>query len=210
VEPEAVLPVLVDATDPGPAPDAAPIEEAPTSPAIPLAALTAGPAFDDGDDDPDADWGDSDAPALPLQPVPTSTEPDPTRKVTPVRRTLRSGHRVRAPGDVIVYGDVNAGALVEAGGNIIVLGALRGLAHAGVSGARDAVVLAFDLRPAQVRIADTIAFPEGSDPARARSSLLTLLDRARGAEPARGGGPEVARLVGGAIVIEPFRGRFPG
>ena len=44
-----------------------------------------------------------------------------------VKRTLRGGQRVEFEGNVVVKGDVNAGAEVLATGDIIILGALRGL-----------------------------------------------------------------------------------
>ena len=46
------------------------------------------------------------------------------------RGALRSGQRIEYEGSLVVLGDVNAGAEVIAGENIVVLGILRGLAHA--------------------------------------------------------------------------------
>ncbi len=74
-----------------------------------------------------------------------------------VHRTLRSGHKVKHPGHVVVLGDVNPGAEVIAGGNIIVWGRLRGTVHAGARGDQDAVVCALELSPTQLRIADKIS-----------------------------------------------------
>lgn len=74
-----------------------------------------------------------------------------------VHRTLRSGHKVKHPGHVIVLGDVNPGAEIIAGGNIIVWGRLRGTVHAGAQGNYDAVVCALELSPTQLRIADVIS-----------------------------------------------------
>lgn len=76
-----------------------------------------------------------------------------------LRKTLRAGQRVHFVGDITILGDVNPGAEVVAGGSIVVFGALRGLAHAGAEGRRDAVVVALELRPTQVRIADCVARP---------------------------------------------------
>ena len=45
---------------------------------------------------------------------------------------VRSGQIVCSPGDVVVVGDVNPNGRIEAGGNIYVLGKLKGIAHAGV------------------------------------------------------------------------------
>ena len=54
--------------------------------------------------------------------------------------SLRSGQRIEFEGSIVIIGDVNAGAEVVAGENIIVLGTLRGLAHAGAKGNKDAVI----------------------------------------------------------------------
>lgn len=45
---------------------------------------------------------------------------------------VRSGHHIDYKGNVIVLGDVNPGGLITAGGNIIILGALKGKVHAGL------------------------------------------------------------------------------
>ncbi len=74
-----------------------------------------------------------------------------------VRRTLRSGQLVQHAGHVVVIGDVNPGAEVVAGGNIVVWGRLRGTAHAGAKGDDQAVVCALDLSPTQLRIGNYIA-----------------------------------------------------
>ncbi len=73
-----------------------------------------------------------------------------------LQRTLRSGHSVRHPGHVIVIGDVNPGAEIIAGGNVIVWGRLRGMVHAGAAGEESAMVCALDLAPTQLRIAGHI------------------------------------------------------
>lgn len=74
-----------------------------------------------------------------------------------LERTLRSGHKVKHPGHIVVLGDVNPGAELIAGGNIIVWGRLLGVVHAGAGGDEDAVVCALDLSPTQLRIADKIS-----------------------------------------------------
>jgi len=71
-----------------------------------------------------------------------------------VNKTLRSGMRIEYPGNVVVYGDVNAGAEVIAEGNVIVWGRVRGMIHAGCKGNREAVICALDLSAMQLRIAD--------------------------------------------------------
>jgi len=74
-----------------------------------------------------------------------------------IHRTLRSGSRINFDGHIIVIGDVNPGAELIAGGNILVWGKLRGMVHAGAHGDAGAVVCALGLSPTQLRIGDKIA-----------------------------------------------------
>jgi septum site-determining protein MinC len=78
-----------------------------------------------------------------------------------VRGALRSGRKVESAGHVVVIGDVNPGAEIIAGGDVIVWGKLRGLVHAGAYGDRTAVVGALELVPTQLRIAEFISVPPG-------------------------------------------------
>lgn len=70
---------------------------------------------------------------------------------------LRSGASLEFENSVVIIGDVNNGARVVSKGNIIVLGSLKGNAFAGATGNTNAFVVALDMRPTQIRIADTIA-----------------------------------------------------
>ena len=70
--------------------------------------------------------------------------------------SLRSGQRLEFDGSIVIVGDVNAGAEVVAGDNIIVQGALRGLAHAGAKGNKGAIVTAGLLDAVQVRISNIV------------------------------------------------------
>jgi septum site-determining protein MinC len=98
-----------------------------------------------------------------------------------VRRTLRSGYSLQAQQNVIVIGDVNPGAEIVAGGDVIVWGRLRGVVHAGAQDNEGAVVCALELAPLQLRIAGRMA----------------------AAQPRRGKPqPETARLVNGQVVLE--------
>lgn len=74
-----------------------------------------------------------------------------------IHNTLRSGSSIKYNGSIVIVGDVNPGAEVIATGNIIVMGALRGIAHAGVLGNDSALVVAFSLEPTQLRISNIIA-----------------------------------------------------
>ena len=70
--------------------------------------------------------------------------------------SLRSGQKIEFEGSIVIIGDVNAGAEVIASENIVVLGNLRGLAHAGAKGNKDAIIEASEIEAVQIRIADKI------------------------------------------------------
>ncbi len=102
-----------------------------------------------------------------------------------LRRTLRSGQRVRFHGNVVVLGDVNPGAEIVAAGDIVVMGTLRGVAHAGATGSTDAIVAAFRLQPTQIRVG-------------------AVIGRAPDGQATRPDTPEMARLRDGVLVIERY------
>lgn len=72
------------------------------------------------------------------------------------RGTVRSGQLISFDGNIVIIGDVNPGGEVEATGNIIIMGSLRGIVHAGADGNREAFIVALNLQPTQLRIADII------------------------------------------------------
>ena len=72
-------------------------------------------------------------------------------------KTVRSGTRIEYPGNVVVFGDVNAGAELVAEGSVIVWGRVRGMIHAGSKGDRNAFICALDLSATQLRIADEVS-----------------------------------------------------
>ena len=100
--------------------------------------------------------------------------------------TIRSGQAENFPqGNLIIYGDVNSGAEVRAGGDIVVLGTLRGNAHAGINGRLSAVIIAMDLVPVQLQIGNL-------------TNRRTINQKSRGY-------PEIARIgVEDVIIIEKF------
>lgn len=69
---------------------------------------------------------------------------------------VRSGQIVRASGDIIIIGDINPNGRVEAGGNIHVMGKLKGIVHAGVHGNSEALITASHFEPTHVLIADQV------------------------------------------------------
>ncbi|QCH28733.1 Septum site-determining protein MinC [Clostridium tyrobutyricum] len=101
-----------------------------------------------------------------------------------VRRTVRSGQVINYSGNIVVIGDVNSGSEIYAGGNIIVFGALRGFAHAGFSGNSKAIVASFYLEPEMLQIANMVT----------RSPEDSIKPRY----------PEVARIRGNTIIVEPY------
>ncbi|MBY0548099.1 MAG: hypothetical protein K2W95_12460 [Candidatus Obscuribacterales bacterium] len=102
-----------------------------------------------------------------------------------LRQTLRSGQAVTHKGDLVIIGDVNPGAEVSAEGDITIWGALRGVAHAGITGNATAEIRALKFDPIQLRIAHAIA----RAPDRSKAGF-------HGSS-----GPETARIVDGKIRI---------
>jgi septum site-determining protein MinC len=80
-----------------------------------------------------------------------------------LQTTVRSGVEIRHPGSIIVLGDANPGSSLVAEGDILVWGRLRGTAHAGSGGDRDRYIMALQMQPTQLRLADLVArAPEGN------------------------------------------------
>lgn len=71
--------------------------------------------------------------------------------------TLRSGQTLETRDSLVIIGDVNPGANVIAGGNIVIIGALKGSVAAGSNGNTNAFVMALSMEPIQIQIADIIA-----------------------------------------------------
>jgi septum site-determining protein MinC len=101
---------------------------------------------------------------------------------------VRSGVILEHFGHLIIFGDINPGAEVRASGNIVVLGRLRGTAHAGI-GQEVGFILALRLEPQQLRI--------GRQVARAADSDTPALE------------PELAYGTGDSIVVERYQGKLP-
>ncbi len=97
--------------------------------------------------------------------------------------TLRSGDHLTSDGDVLLLGDVNPGARISAKGNVMIWGRLRGIAHAGCEGKKTSKIIALQLRPVQLRIAELIARGPKGNPEE--------------------GLAEQARIDNGRIIIEP-------
>lgn len=101
------------------------------------------------------------------------------------RTTIRSGQLINSKGNIVIVGDVNPGAFLRATGSIIVMGNMRGVAHAGMNGDYDAFIAAFNLQATQLRIGDIITrSPDGGS--------------------VKAASPEIAAVKQGMIVIEAY------
>jgi septum site-determining protein MinC len=125
-----------------------------------------------------------------------------------VRRTLRSGQSLQHLGHVVVIGDVNPGAEIIAGGDVVVWGRVRGMIHAGALGDNRAIVCALELRPTQLRIGSHIATspPETGTPS-SKTGRDSGSPSRLSAEGKRDVQPEVAFVQDELIVAEPWSGR---
>ncbi len=86
-----------------------------------------------------------------------ATETNRSNKLLFHQGTLRSGEHLETEGDVLLLGDVNPGAKISAGGDVMIWGRLLGTAHAGKEGNISSKVMALELRPLQLRIGNEIA-----------------------------------------------------
>ncbi len=100
-----------------------------------------------------------------------------------LQMTVRSGMEIRHPGTVVIIGDVNPGGEIIAAGDIIVWGNLKGIAHAGSRGNDQCLIMALQMFPTQIRIANYIARSPEQQPVNLE--------------------PEVAHVVDGVIRITP-------
>lgn len=94
-----------------------------------------------------------------------------------IRKTLRGGRTVKSRGHVVVMGDVNPGAEIIAGGDVIVWGRLRGIVHAGAEGDESAVVCALDMMPTQLRVAGFISVAPVDKRHKAQPETAFIRDR---------------------------------
>lgn len=78
-------------------------------------------------------------------------------------RIIRSGQVLEVKGDLLLLGDVNPGGEVRATGSIYVVGKLQGIAHAGINGNKEAVIIASYMEPSQLRISNLISRPSDNE-----------------------------------------------
>lgn len=78
-----------------------------------------------------------------------------------IYKTLRSGQKIHSDGSIIVWGNVHESAEITAARDVVVLGRLEGLAHAGCFGDLNSTIFALTLTPRQLRIGDRISRSSG-------------------------------------------------
>lgn len=125
----------------------------------------------------------SEQPAVDAKPH-EEADPQELQRMLVIDKTLRGGQAVETEGSVIVFGNVNPGAQITAGGSVDIRGTCRGVVHAGAAGDSTAFIIADHLIPTQIRIANYVA----------RSPD----------EPEDSGKAERAYVKDGQIVIEPI------
>ncbi len=103
-----------------------------------------------------------------FNPVPPRLEKKPAKQETKavngdliLYKTLRSGQKVHSDGSIIIWGDVHESAEITAAKDVIVLGRLEGLAHAGCFGNVSSTIFALQLSPRQIRIGDRFSRSSG-------------------------------------------------
>ena len=69
-----------------------------------------------------------------------------------LRGRVRSGQKIESRKHIVITGDVNPGAEINAGGDIIVLGRLSGKVYAGCPDNDKAIIFALEFKPTQVQI----------------------------------------------------------
>lgn len=78
-------------------------------------------------------------------------------EIVSIAAIVRSGQVLEVPGDLLLVGDVNPGGKVVAGGNIYIMGTLKGMAHAGANGNLAAIISASVMMPTQLKIHDIMS-----------------------------------------------------
>ena len=170
-----------------------PLKDAPTSTdweSAPGKDVLAGPVVrGKSGGDIEAESGDPDQPD-----EASSREPRRGNEALIIKHTCRSGEVIEYPGDVVVFGDVNPGAVIIADGDIVVLGTLRGMAQAGAGDDPKATILALNLESQRLQIGQHA----GEAPR----------DSKRHRQGNRSPGPQIAYLRRGSVFVAPFARRL--
>lgn len=111
---------------------------------------------------------------------------------------LRSGQILECASSVTLIGDVNPGAKIISEGNIVVLGALKGNACAGVNGNDNCFIFALDMNPIQLQIGQYYAKSPDREVVKKRLGSRKKTD-------IEGYSPKIATAQEGTICIEPMK-----
>ena len=120
----------------------------------------------------------------PVQEIPNDPKPEPEplpERIAPpelrvVYSSMRSGQRIETEGDVLVWGHLNPGAEIKAGGSVIVAGRLLGVVHAGGFGREDIFVWAGSFETPQVRIGNKLCYADPKSTTCWRKGVLITLE----------------------------------
>ncbi|MDD2557611.1 MAG: septum site-determining protein MinC [Desulfuromonadaceae bacterium] len=94
-----------------------------------------------------------------------------------ISKTVHSGQRIVAAGDLTILASVNSGAEVIAGGSIHIYGALRGRALAGGSDNTEASIFCLDLEPELIAVAgEYLVYDEIDGNLFGKTTTITLQD----------------------------------
>ena len=111
---------------------------------------------------------------------------------------LRSGQVLECASSVTLIGDVNPGASIISEGNVVILGALKGNAHAGVNGNDNCFIFALDMSPIQLQIGQYYAKSPDKESVKKRLIPKKKTD-------ADGYSPKIATAQEGTICIESMK-----
>ena len=111
---------------------------------------------------------------------------------------LRSGQVLECAASVTLIGDVNPGAKIISDGNVVVLGALKGNAHAGVNGNDNCFIFALDMNPIQLQIGQYYA--KSPDKEIVKKRLISKKKTEK-----EGYTPKIATAQEGTICIESMK-----
>lgn len=90
------------------------------------------------------------------------------------RGTLQAGQTFETKESVVVIGDVKEGAEIVAGGNIVIIGRLKGIAKAGCKGDKNAFVMALSMEPQEIEI-DGVAAKQSALKRASRSKKESMI-----------------------------------
>lgn len=111
--------------------------------------------------------------------------------------SLSPGETLKSDTGIVVIGNVPKGAKVIAAGNIIVFGALKGFAQAGLYDDSAAYIAALSIDTGHLQIGSILYIPKAKE----GKEKTGLFRKKKTAEP--GITPQIARVLNGHVIMEP-------